>query len=358
MIDYGSSPCNDEFEVTIFGPGFGEAVSVHLGEQNWLLVDSCIDPESKEPASQTYLKRIGIDASNVKSILASHWHDDHVRGISKLAYSYPDAEFLISSVFNDHEAASFLAAYGGAIAPGQAGGAKELYEVIRQRESVFFVHQRSNILELELTNRQIRVNAFSPVQSAIAQAVAHMSKYLPTNNGGTPINHAPELKPNFEAVAIHIDLGDNVNSILLGSDLEDHATNGWSMVVNDSWCKKKLPANIYKVAHHGSHTGDSPAIWTTLLKPKPLALMTPFNLGRHRLPTEEDKARIKSQTPNLYISSGATRKPDMDSANLKRLGDICKNINKVNSGFGAVRLRKKFSDSDWSVECFGHARML
>ena len=79
MIDYGVAPSPDEIEVTLFGPGYGEAIAVHLGEGTWLLVDSCIDPVSRAPASGTYLEQIGVSVNQVLAIVASHWHDDHVR---------------------------------------------------------------------------------------------------------------------------------------------------------------------------------------------------------------------------------------------------------------------------------------
>lgn len=356
MIDYGAAPASDEIEVTLFGPGFGEAIAIHVGEQNWILVDSCIDPDSGAPASSTYLARIGVAPNQVRTIVASHWHDDHVRGISKMAAIYPEAEFQISSIFNDKEAASFLAAYSGSSAPGQARGAKELFEVIKQRENVFYVNQRSIVLELALPGRKVMVTALSPVHAAISQSIAHMAQYLPPSGGGTPINHAPELAPNIEAVSIHIDFGDD--AVLLGSDLEDHATFGWSAVVADKWSSARRQATAYKVAHHGSYTGDTPVIWSTLLSANPIVCMTPFNLGKHTLPTDSDKTRVKSYTSHAYISSGSTKKSELDSTQLKRLGDICKNLSRVNAGFGAVRLRKRFGAAEWTVECFGQAQKL
>lgn len=109
MIDYGTPPAQNEIEVTLFGPGYGEAIAVHLGEGAWMMVDSCIDPDSKGPASGTYLEQIGVDASQVRAIVASHWHDDHVRGISKLAAKYPVADFVLSTVLNSKEAGAFVA---------------------------------------------------------------------------------------------------------------------------------------------------------------------------------------------------------------------------------------------------------
>ena len=356
MIDYGAPPADDEIEVTLFGPGYGEAIAVHLGEKAWLLVDSCIDPDSNTPASGTYLEQIGIDASQVRAIVASHWHDDHVRGISRLADSYPDAEFMISAVFDDDDASAFLAAYSGASSAGLARGAKELFLVMKQRKNVFPLQNRSNVLEATLNGRSVRVAALSPVPAAFARSLAHLAQYVPRNGKPATINFAPVLRTNPSAVVLLIAMGDD--AMLLGTDIEDHKACGWSAVVGDSWSGARRPATAYKVAHHGSYTGDCPQVWATLLKSDPVACLTPFTLGDLRLPTDADKVRVKGNTPHAYISSGASRRPDMDSRHLKRLGDICKKLARVNASFGAVRLRKQIGAPSWNVELFGAAQAL
>jgi Metallo-beta-lactamase superfamily len=356
MINCGGPPADNEIEVTVFGPGYGEAIAVHLGENAWLLVDSCIDPDSKVPASGTYLEQIGIDAGRVLAIVASHWHDDHVRGISRLVDSYPDAEFMISAVFDDDNARAFLAAYGGASSAGLARGSKELFSAMKRRENVFPLLHRSNVLEARLNERAVRVTALSPVPAAFARSLAHLAQYVPRKGKAAPINLAPELRPNLSAVVLHIDMGDD--AVLLGADLEDHKTCGWSAVVAENWSGSRRPATAYKVAHHGSYTGDCPQVWATLLKSDPVACLTPFTLGDLRLPTDADKGRVKATTPHAYISSGASRRPDMDSRLLKRLEDICTKLARVDAGFGAVRLRRQIGASSWSVELFGAAQAL
>jgi metal-dependent hydrolase (beta-lactamase superfamily II) len=47
-------------------------------------VDSCVVPGAQGPVSADYLEKIGVDASAVKAVVASHWHDDHVKGMSDL----------------------------------------------------------------------------------------------------------------------------------------------------------------------------------------------------------------------------------------------------------------------------------
>lgn len=354
MIDYGLPPAGDEVEITLFGPGYGEAIAVHLGDSAWLLVDSCIDPSSKAPASAQYLDQIGIKTTQVRAIVASHWHDDHVRGFSELAAKYPDAELIISGVFQEKEARTFLSAYSGAQSADLARGAKELYSAMKLRETVYPVLNRSIILEASLNGRKVCVTALSPVSDAYAQFVARLASYLPRK--GKSINIAPELHPNLEAVAIHIDL-DN-DAILLGADLEEHNRLGWSAVVADSWSGARKPASAFKVAHHGSYTGDCPQVWATLLAQEPTACLTPFTRGNVKLPTDTDRQRIRGNTQHAFISSGSSRRPNMDSRQLKRLNDICKNLAQVDSGFGAIRLRKKIGTPTWGVELFGAAQPL
>jgi len=319
-----------------------------------MLVDSCLDPDSKSPATERYLDNIGVNARQVRLIVASHWHDDHVRGISRLAANHPDAEFVISTVFNTKEAGAFLAAYSGASSSGLSRGAKELFDVVRARETVFFASHRHNVWEATLNARPVRVTALSPMPAAFAESLARLAQFLP--HRGDAINHAPMLRPNVEAVVLHIDMGDD--AVLLGADLEEHPTWGWSAVVSDRWSGARRQATAYKIAHHGSCSGDCPGIWAGLLHPNPAACLTPFTRGSQRLPTNADRARMKRNTSRAYITSGASRRPDMDNRQLKRLGDICKKIAQVDAGFGAVRLRKRIGAPSWAVELFGSAKAL
>ena len=39
-------PGKNEFEITLFGPGYGESVVLHVGSGAWIVVDSCIDKEN------------------------------------------------------------------------------------------------------------------------------------------------------------------------------------------------------------------------------------------------------------------------------------------------------------------------
>jgi beta-lactamase superfamily II metal-dependent hydrolase len=353
-MTYASPPANNEIELTVFGPGHGEAIAVHLGDGNWLLVDSCIDPSNNLPATANYLDQLGVAPNKVKAIVASHWHDDHVRGISDLAEKYPEADFFLSAALNNAEAAAFFAAYSGVAAPGLARGTSELYRVVDQREYVYHASHRVNVLELNANQLKVRVTAWSPTSMASAQSIANFAQYLPRKPGQEPITHAPEPKQNLESVVLHINFGEE-DAILLGSDLENRKM-GWGELIANAWCQSQTQASAYKVAHHGSRTGDRIGIWSNFLQTQRIACLTPFN--RSGLPTPSDKHRIKSRASQAYISSGASRKPDMSREQIKRLADICSEVELVDCGFGAVRLRKLIGATTWNIDLFGNAQAL
>ena len=83
-VQYTNPPDSDQIEVSLFGPGYGECVVLHVGDGAWVIVDSCIDQDDN-PVALKYLNEIGIDlAQNVNLIVATHWHDDHIRGLGRL----------------------------------------------------------------------------------------------------------------------------------------------------------------------------------------------------------------------------------------------------------------------------------
>lgn len=88
-----------EIEVSLIGTGggYGESIVVHLGNDNWIVVDSCVDPKSKASLPLEYLKSIGVNvAIDVKAIICTHWHDDHILGISELLSECKNSEFCMA----------------------------------------------------------------------------------------------------------------------------------------------------------------------------------------------------------------------------------------------------------------------
>jgi glyoxylase-like metal-dependent hydrolase (beta-lactamase superfamily II) len=90
-------PPPDIFEVSLFGPGKGESIVVHLGARRWIVVDSCRDQRSGEVAALKYLRGIGVDlAAEVLAVVATHAHDDHFAGIADIVEACSQAIIVTS----------------------------------------------------------------------------------------------------------------------------------------------------------------------------------------------------------------------------------------------------------------------
>src|ERR1700689_5421074 len=94
-------PEADVIEVSLFGPGYGESCVIHLGSNDWIVVDSCIDRSVGENAVLAYFGRMGLSPeSSVRLLVATHAHDDHIGGLSGLVSACPDAPLVCSVAMN------------------------------------------------------------------------------------------------------------------------------------------------------------------------------------------------------------------------------------------------------------------
>ena len=110
-MEMGVPPDSDEFEFTLIGPGYGESIILHLGGGVWVLVDSNVDKDGN-PGSLQYLESIGCDpAQSVALIVASHWHDDHIRGMEKMVKVCSSAKFCCSNALCNNEFLATISAW-------------------------------------------------------------------------------------------------------------------------------------------------------------------------------------------------------------------------------------------------------
>jgi len=91
-------PSAHELELSVFGPGTGECVVVHLGDGDWIVIDSCIERESGTAVALSYLRELGVPVEkSVRLVVATHWHDDHIGGLGELFETARTAKFVNSA---------------------------------------------------------------------------------------------------------------------------------------------------------------------------------------------------------------------------------------------------------------------
>lgn len=323
-------PGQEEIEVSLFGPGYGESVLLHIGSNKWIIVDSCIDPFSGSPASLSYLRKINIDPGEaVKLVIATHWHDDHIRGLSTILKECKLAEFVCSVAQRSKEFLTLVSAYGTRLMM-ESTGVNEFYEIltILQQRNIppkFAIADRCLWQHTPQPGEQSQscaIHALSPSDASVLLAQMGISKLIP--QAGETKRRIPALEPNHAAVVLLIKIGGD--SILLGADLEEtgNSGTGWVAIIN-SGTRPSGKASFFKVPHHGSVTADNSEIWSEILEPEPVSALTPFAMGNIFLPSREDVVRICKKTDKAF-STGIPKypksksRPKMVEKQLKEMG--------------------------------------
>lgn len=378
-------PGFDEIEISIFGPSYGESVLVHVGNNNWLVVDSCSDLSSQEPIPLKYLKQIGVDpCRHVKQIIATHWHDDHIRGLAATVGECESAEFVCSEALKSDEFITMAIAFGASPMVDQhQSGVYEFYSILRILEerqkktggkwkapifaSANKVLWRSGRLGDNTPagqwSKPCILYSLSPSDTASGLAKLKIADLIPIAKATK--GRAPDVDRNDLSVALWIDLGECF--VLLGSDLEESGDHGlgWSAILA-SKARPPGKASLFKVPHHGSITGYHPEVWSEMIDEKPTAVLTPFVLGRTVLPTKADTARVLSHVTDAYITSAPQqrRRRNRDRTTEKLIQQTASFIRDVFVSTGQVRLRARSSDLvmtkgvKWTVDLFNGARRL
>jgi Metallo-beta-lactamase superfamily len=358
----------DEIEISLFGPGYGESVVIHLGVNQWVIVDSCRDPITRSIAPLDYLARIGVDPSvSVRLVIATHWHDDHVRGLSDLVEACTTADFVCASALTKSEFVTMVTRYEEGSAKTPSGsGVRELYQVLRHLtrtgRQVRFAAPNWLILRCpELSQAAgwgCEITTLSPSDKQLEMFWAEVGSQVPEI--GHTVRRAVAKSPNHLAIALWVSLGEQ--AILLGSDLEETAdTNtGWSVIVQSAE-RPQGAATAFKIPHHGSENGHSDDVWDQMVAKGAYALLSPFTNGNVRLPTNDDVSRIVDRAGKAYItarpqSRAPVERPAIVARAIRAHGG---RLRLAEPKLGHIRLRKRHDPKHrWYVTLTGGAYKL
>ncbi len=352
MTKESNQPKEGEFECTIIGPGYGESIVLHVGNGSWVIVDSCLGP-SRRASALEYLESIGVNPENkVAMIVATHWHDDHVRGIADLIELCSDAKFCCSSAFRNEEFVTLMKAFEGQLISDVSNGLKQFHSVFLKlsnngKRPIFALANR-----VIFQNNACTITALSPGDDVYKNFLETVGKLLPTQDKNN--RRIPNLSPNKLSVALWVKFG--TCSILLGGDLE---RQGWVTILEES-SRPIGMASVFKVSHHGSKNANEPEVWKRMLTDNPFAVVAPWRLGGKALPNAREVDWIRNATPNAWIttsSGGLFNQVYSKYKNRpvqKTIRESSSKIQSVLGDFSMVRLRRSINSVDsWNVEKFG-----
>lgn len=364
-----SQPGAKELEVSLFGPGIGECVVVHLGFGEWMIVDSCLNEAGTKAIALEYLESLGVSLEDqVKLVVASHWHDDHIKGISQVVRNCPSARFACSDALRCEEFLTLLQADSEIKLIEHTSGVSEfasILEVLRarsQKPNSFGPHHWASAGSCIYLNNsgKVTVHALSPSSQTITDARKGLADLIPAV--GQSIRHIPTLSPNSLCVVLSIETISA--TILLGADLETGTddNHGWRAIVKSPIREADARSMIFKVAHHGSANADLDDVWREMLEANPYSVLTPYGRGPKPLPSLSDITRIKQRTRRLYCTAYPPTKspPNRDAAADRTMKEITLYRRAIRKKPGHIRARVPIDGkiSDVAVDRFDGAVIL
>jgi beta-lactamase superfamily II metal-dependent hydrolase len=355
-------PESDEVEISLFGPGYGECVLVHLGRGDWMMVDSCRNTGTQVQPALDYLAAMGVNiAAAIRLTVISHWDDDHIGGLSDVIQATPEAEVWCSTAMTASREFLALVEQRETLGLALGSGAREfrtaLDLIVSRGSSVQFAIASSPLYARPAHNRdECVVTALSPSSQSFLAAQQQLARIV--SEPALIVPRLRQARPNHNSIALWIAFP--AVSVVLGADLEVTRDNrtGWEAVVTGKF-KPRKRASLIKLPHHGSANAHSPNFWNRMLVRRPAALVTPW---RSVLPIATDVARICNTTSEAYITRrdvpGNFYRYEPAVGRAMRAAML--NRRPVGGPFGHVRARHPMLDKRgrWSIEVTGDAAEL
>ncbi len=302
-------PKDDEIEITIFGPGYGECIVIHIGSGKWAIIDSCLD-DALEPASINYLRSLGVSVeTDVISVSASHWHDDHVKGLAKTVNACEAARLSFGSALQSKEFVAFLYAHEMQPVKKLDRGGTELLnclEMLKQSGRTIKPLSEDTLIfdfdQGDLAHRlRVEMRALSPSGKQFEDFIRRIHDFSSVGKG-LPKGRISEPSRNHLSAAMLLTIGNQ--GVLLGADLEqiEDPNKGWNAVVGNRRGRCPL-SHVFKIPHHGSQNAHNREVWKEMVGKDPYSIVTPWRKGGKSLPRDTDVERLKKYSGNCYITS-------------------------------------------------------
>ena len=177
---------------------------------------------------------MGVDCSRIGLVTASHWDDDHVRGISEVFRLATNAQFVCSSAMASREFEAVLSRWRPkSTIPGGSGIDEfdRVTDILAERatDTKYPTPECAHAGSVLWERQQpipAQVRALSPSHASDIAAIADLIGLADSDRGER--RRLPRIEGNHTSVVMSVRVG--TASVLLGADLEVRADR------NLGWC--------------------------------------------------------------------------------------------------------------------------
>jgi len=348
-------PSMTELEFSLLGGGkaYGECSVIHMGNNDWGIIDNCVNQKTRKSLSLEYLSSIGVPTTNVKFILCTHWHRDHITNLTEVFKKCPNAKFYLSSALNCYEFIKLIEFKSHV--ESHFNSAKEFEKLInyvnKSGRKLCRVSENQVIHKTKILDHWISYCSLNPSEETRQYFEASLKKLLENLEPGiSDIIKKPD--PNMQSIVSCINIGQDSTFVIFGADLENSNQPGlgWNSILKSNMLNSKC--KIFKVPHHGSKTSFDYNVWTELIDEAPYLATAPLVNGKHTLlPTIEMIKNLCSFSDKNYLTSDPylAKEEKFDKKEGKLIKHLGLSIKKIPFEYGHIRFRKELSSKE-SIE--------
>jgi hypothetical protein len=286
-----------------------------------------------------------------------HWHWDHVDGFADTVEACVNAKVYVSGAL--HLAELCIWASVAHLLPRVSKSILEfrrVVDVLRARtpaDHCYLTDSSTTLMSGGVASRSYMVSALSPSPTTVQRAMSQLGPAIQRGSVGLEL---PKRFDNAAAVVVEVESGKA--AALLAADLERaparDVREGWSGVLHACRSGRQL-SQVFKVSHHGSKNGHEPRVWSDLLEPGPIGVLTHCHQGKVHLPQHDQLPVLRAHTSSLW-STSTTSQAIGDAFDRTALGRAQRlalgHPPTAPAGYGHVRLRRGQTGGRWRVGCF------
>ena len=337
---------SEEIEVSVFGKGFGECIIINCGQNEYVVIDSFINPVTKNPIAIDYLNSMNEPITSIKKMVVTHWHSDHIRGVSAILEKAGENIKIVLNPIIKHEEFNRFLQYGINEKQESTSEFNNILSIIKQRgpSCVVIAGCDKRIFSDEIST-PVELFSLSPQDSEVVEYI----NALNTEQQDTSIEY---LDNNLLSVVILMKYFDQ--GILLGGDMENSSNknNGWNAIVNN-YSHTSVHPSLFKVPHHGSSTGHNKDVWEKILADMPISVLSTYNKST-KLPKDTDVKRLVSLSKKVYVVGNKIKRDRVLEQKLRKNKSNI-SIELIPQDIGLVRYRRNITsmNRECLIETFG-----
>lgn len=328
------------------GGGYGEAIVLRVYEHYWIVVDSCENPQTGENLPIGYLLSKGVDVANdVKYVVCTHWHSDHIRGLDRLIESCRSADMICAIPSDKEKFMTYIMQEATKSSQSSTDIFNNCVTLINNRNSKIKIAHPDRTLYND-NNQNIWMASLSPSDEVLRNFL--LEQYVP--------NIKSIYTPNDKCIVLLMNF--NNHFVLLGGDLE---CSGWMAIMNDSQLINDGLVEVFKVPHHGSDNGYVDDFWVQHVSTDVITHLSAYNRGSQKLPTAEMLKLYTEKSKEIYMTSVSTvDKAKMKERNLtikKVIKDVNKSVTEIPYQYGLVESELCMDEEPaiWHTKLYGSA---